>query len=333
MKKMISLCLSLVMIFSLTAPAVAAENYVLNSEAADDSIVFEDSLGNEYILSSAVDGDIVTSVQTTLDGVLVAKTVLNTKSGEITNTVRAEQAEGWSLLGLETETGYREYKSDLSDFIVSDDATIQTNAVRSSGFDSTFYDRTWVDKGTGRTDFLYQGKILTGDYSYRAMGTYTESNRLSFTFVRGTLITVISSALTQVLTGKGLITGAVLAVNLLKDYGISTAEDAILGAFNPIVSIRTYDMKYRTIMYPNGNKVEMCIIDRFVDYVYSNLDGKINREYVDMISYTTGEQAVRGGCSESLGYAGYAFEAKYITQNRPNLKLPVSGNQWTWEDE
>ena len=49
MKKMISLCLSLVMIFSLTAPAVAAENSVLNSEAADDSIVFEDSLGNEYI--------------------------------------------------------------------------------------------------------------------------------------------------------------------------------------------------------------------------------------------------------------------------------------------
>ena len=104
MKKMISLCLSLVMIFSLTAPAVAAENSVLNSEAADDSIVFEDSLGNEYILSSAVDGDIVTSVQTTLDGVLVAKTVLNTKSGEITNTVRAEQAEGWSLLGLRSKS-------------------------------------------------------------------------------------------------------------------------------------------------------------------------------------------------------------------------------------
>lgn len=332
MKKVISLCLSLAIIFSLTMPVAATEGRIYN-EVADNGIVFEDSLGNEYILSSTVDGDIVTSVQTTLDGVLVAKTVLNTQSGELTNTVRAEQPESFELTGLISENKYYEYKSNLSNYIVSEDTTSQNNAARSSGFDSSFYDRTWVDKGTGRTDFIYQGKILTGDYSYRAMGTYTESNRLSFTFVRGTLITIISSALTQVLTGKGLITGAVLAINLLRDYGISTAEDAILGAFNPIVSIRTYDMKYRTVMYPNGKEVEMCIIDRFIDYVYSDLDGKINREYVDMISYTTGEEAIRGGCSESLGYAGYAFEAKYITQNRPDLKLPVSGNQWTWEDE
>lgn len=332
MKKVISLCLSLAMISSLMVPAVAAESHIYE-EAADNGIVFEDSLGNEYILSSTVDGDIVTSVQTTVDGVLVAKTVLNMKSGELINTVRVEQPESLELIDLITENRYREYKSNLSDYIVPEDIMGQANTARASGFDSSFYDRTWVDKGTGRTDFIYQGKILTGDYSYRAMGTYTESNRLSFTFVRGTLITVISSALTKVLTGKGLITGAVLAINLLKDYGISTAEDAILGAFNPIVSIRTYDMKYRTVMYPNGKEVEMCIIDRFIDYVYSNLDGKINREYVDMISYTTGEEAIRGGCSESLGYAGYAFEAKYITQNRPNLKLPVSGNQWTWEDE
>lgn len=52
-----------------------------------------------------------------------------------------------------------------------------------------------------------------------------------------------------------------------------------------------------------------------------------------MVSYTTADQAIEGGCSEALGYAGYAFEAKYITQSRPNLKLPVSGNQWTWEDK
>lgn len=332
MKKMISLCLALVMIFSLTVPAAAAENSVY-SEAADNGIVFEDSLGNEYILASTVDGDLVTSVQTTLDGVLVAKTVLNTKSGEITNTVRTEREKSGNLLGVITETGYHEYKANLSDFIVSDAATSQTNAARSSGFDSTFYDRDWVKRGTGRTDFLYQGKILTGDKAYRAMGTYTESNRTSFTFVRGTLITLISSAFTQFLTGNGLITGTVLAVNLLKDYGISIAQDAILGAFNPIVSIRTYDVKYQTVMYPNGNKVEMCVIDRFIDFVYSNLDGKINREYVDMVSYTTADQAIEGGCSEALGYAGYAFEAKYITQSRPNLKLPVSGNQWTWEDK
>lgn len=68
-----------------------------------------------------------------------------------------------------------------------------------------------------------------------------------------------SSALTQVLSGKGLITGAVLAAGLLKDYGIGTANSVILGDFNPIVSIRSYGVKYRTTMRPENTDVDMCI--------------------------------------------------------------------------
>lgn len=330
MKKIISLCLCMVMIFSLAAPVFAVES-TASSETVTNGIVFEDSFGNKYILSSTVNGDYVTAIQTTLDGTLVAKTVLNTKSGELTNTVRVEQNENMQLVNSETTSGYCEYKSSLSEYILSESSMLQSGTARASNFDSTFYDSTWVNKGTGRTDYVYQEKILTGENSYRAMGTYTESKRMAFTFVRKTLVTVVATALSQVLSGAGAITGAVLAAYLLKDYGISVAEDVILSSFNPIVSIRSYDVKYRTVMYPNGTRTVMCIINRTIDYVYSDLDGKINREYVDMVSYTTGTRAINGGCSESLAIAASAFEAKYITQTYPDLSLPVSGPSYTWD--
>lgn len=63
-----------------------------------------------------------------------------------------------------------------------------------------------------------------------------------------------------------------------------------------------------------------------------NDDGKYNgSSYVNMLSYTDEDSALTGGCSEALGYAGYAFEAKYITKNYPNLSLPVSGPSYTWD--
>ena len=61
MKKMISLCLSLVMIFSLTAPAVAVENSVY-SEAADNGHSSKSSA--QIDISVSVDvftGDITTT--------------------------------------------------------------------------------------------------------------------------------------------------------------------------------------------------------------------------------------------------------------------------------
>lgn len=53
--------------------------------------------------------------------------------------------------------------------------------------------------------------------------------------------------------------------------------------------------------------------------------------YVNMLSYIDEDSALTGGCSEALGYAGYAFEAKYITKKYPNLSLPVSGPSYTWD--
>ena len=52
---------------------------------------------------------------------------------------------------------------------------------------------------------------------------------------------------------------------------------------------------------------------------------------VDYLLNSDADSALTGGCSEALGYAGYAFEAKYITKNYPNLSLPVSGPSYTWD--
>lgn len=325
-KRIIALLLVFVMVITTTT-AFASES----SDKSDNSVTFIDDLGNEYRLSSFKDGNQITAIQTTMDGELVAKSVLDCSTGEIENTVSTslQVAAATSEIHTDTFNGFTTFTTNINDYIVDEN---NLSTTRSKSFDSSFYDSSYIYKGTGKTDFLYKGKILEGKYYYRATGYYTEQNRVSCKFVRGALITAITTVLTKVLTGNGLITAAVLAKSLLSDYGISIAQDCIQGDFSPVVSIRSYDVKYKATMKPSSTYVDMCVIDRVIDYVYSNLDGKINREYVDMISYTTSDEAIWGGCSEALGYAAYAFEAKYITQNRPNLKLPVSGNQWTWVD-
>lgn len=84
-------------------------------------------------------------------------------------------------------------------------------------------------------------------------------------------------------------------------------------------------------MGPATANVVMCIIDRQIDFVYAKVNNQDSLVGVDIISYATEEDAIAGMCSESLGYAAYAFEAKYITRNYPDLRLPVSEPSYTWE--
>lgn len=75
----------------------------------------------------------------------------------------------------------------------------------------------------------------------------------------------------------------------------------------------------------------LCINSGATEIVYVTGGPNELSKYVNMLSYTDEDSALTGGCSEALGYAGYAFEAKYITKNYPNLSLPVSGPSYTWD--
>lgn len=62
MKKIISLCLCMVMIFSLAAPVFAVES-TASSETATNGIVFEESFGARNVLSGIANGDFAASIE------------------------------------------------------------------------------------------------------------------------------------------------------------------------------------------------------------------------------------------------------------------------------
>ena len=84
-------------------------------------------------------------------------------------------------------------------------------------------------------------------------------------------------------------------------------------------------------MKPYSTYITISEIDKFVEFACVYGGPNEFSKYVNMISYTNEDSALTGGCSEALGYAGYAFEAKYITGTYPNLALPVSGPSYTWD--
>lgn len=118
---------------------------------------------------------------------------------------------------------------------------------------------------------------------------------------------------------------------MLKDWGVSVVEDVIMGDFDPMVETRSYDVTFKANMKPYSSYITISKIDKVIDFVYVTGGPNELSKYVNMLSYTDEDSALTGGCSEALGYAGYAFEAKYITKNYPNLSLPVSGPSYTWD--
>ena len=327
MKKIISVILTLAMLLSITsvcAVAVDFESDYIESET------FVDSLGDEYTLSGEKKGNSYIATLTADDGTMISKSILNCITGEIVTTALNEDVNIITSSSNSNTNGgrYITFTENVSDYIVDVEEEAVTRA--GSSYDSRYNFSYKTYKNGLRTDFIYQGKILTGDCDYRCTGYYNESDRESYAFIRGMLLTSIESALFWLLGGaKAGVPGLVLS--LIQNFGIEFGNGKLLQDFNPTVSIRSFDYKFRTKMKPGSTSVVMCIIDRQIDFVYAKVNQQDNLIGVDMISYATEDDAIAGMCSESLGYAAYAFEAKYITQNYPDLKLPVSGPSYTWD--
>jgi hypothetical protein len=331
MKKIISVILTLTMLLSIASVSASAAEFESNYK---DSETFVDPLGDEYTLSGEKAGNSYIATLTASDGTMISQSVLNFTTGEIESTALADVLDSvdvgiiMSNVSSNDSGRYITFTENVSDYIVSVDEN--ENVTRAGGYDSR-YDYPYRTYKTGmKTDFIYQGKILTGDCDYRCTGDYDETDRESYAFIRGMLLTSVETALAWVLGGaKAGVPGLVLS--LIENFGIEYGNGKLLENFNPTVSIRSFDFKFRTKMKPATTNVVMCITDRQIDYVYAKVNNQDSLIGVDMISYATEESAIAGMCSESLGYAAYAFEAKYITQNYPDLRLPVSGPSYTWD--
>lgn len=226
---------------------------------------------------------------------------------------------------------YITFTENVSHYIGSTDEAAAPAASRAGSSYDIRYDYSYKTYKTGvKTEFVYQGNILTGDCDYRCTGYYRDTNRMSYNFANGTLLTTMETTLTWLFSSaKAGVSGLVLS--LLKAFGIEYVEGKILQNFNPTVAIRSFDFKFRTKMKPATTSIAICILDRQIDYVHAQVNGQDNLTGVDMATYATEASAISGMCSESLSYAARAFEAKYITQTYPDLSLPVYGPSNTWD--
>lgn len=328
MKKFVSVFLAMTMLFSLLCTTVLAVEK--EGEGKKGSTTITDSFGNRYIVIEESTDDFFIATMTTEEGTLVSRSVLNWETGEIvTESLDSRDVTEESLVGTAnvSVSDYKISRSSVYDYIVSDgDGTVAVTS--GSSYDGD-YNYSYKFRKTGKTDYLYKGQILTGDCYYRCTGYYNESNRMSYKFARGVALTVVEAAVAWAI-GKGPLLVIDLVKNILKAFAIGLAEGKLLEDFNPIVSIRAFDFKFKTTMEYNNRDVTMCVIDRVIEYVYAEVNGRGMLTDVDMASYSSEDQAINGMCSESLGYAAAAFSAKYITQNYPNLSLPVSGPSFTW---
>lgn len=324
MKRLLAIIMTITIIASLNIPAMAVSNDKLLEEydisSYDDTVSFTDVSGTEYFLAMNKDGDSITVSQYTKTGDLVSESTLDLTTGMITTLT--PQATSRDINELQR---YHTTVLTLSDYTRE---TSSPSAVTAKKFDSDQYDSSDVYWMTGLTDFIYQGEILTGKCYYRYSGYYTEGESISYSFVRGTALTVIAAALSGVLHSAAPLT---IVLAMLKDWGISIVEDVITGEFDPMVETRRYDVTYRAKMKPYASYITISEIDRYVDFACVSGGPNEFSKYVNMFSYTDEDSALSGGCNEALGYAGYAFEAKYITMTYPDLSLPVSGPRYTWD--
>ena len=330
MKRIISIILVVSITLSLACVSVGAVDYG-NDAAVEDTAIIEDSVGNEYELSYAKDINTVTVTLTELDGTLVSESVLNFTTGEIVSTALVEVVNTGGLneaASIPSNGGqYVTITENIQDYIAEESPIM---ARVGSSYDGR-YDYDYKTYQTGmRTDFEYKGKTLTGDCSYRCTGEYTEGRSESLKFVRGTLVTLVVSAL------LGFWVDLTISANELKNIlvstlGISTISGALEQDLGMFVSVRDFDFYFRTKMRPANTDIVMCILERQIEYAYAKVNGVDSLLGVNMVSYATEDDAIAGMCRESLGCAAYAFEAKYITQTYPNLPLPVSGPPFTWD--
>lgn len=318
MKRFLATIMTMAIIVSLSAPAMAVnDDGKYNGSSYDDTVRFTDASGTEYVLTMKKDGDLITVSQYTETDDLVSESTLNVATGLITTQFPQAMSRAVDQPTVLT----------LSDYTreISSPASIAANAKK---FDRNQYnseDEEWM---TGRTDFIYKGEILTGICYRRYSGYYTEGKSVSYNFVRGTAQTIVAAGLSGILHSEKPL---VIVLAMLKDWGVSVVEDVIMRDFDPMVETRSYDVTFKANMKPYSSYITISKIDKVIDFVYVTGGPNELSKYVNMLSYTDEDSALTGGCSEALGYAGYAFEAKYITKNYPNLSLPVSGPSYTWD--
>lgn len=329
MKKTLSFILVLSMMLSLCTPVLAVSNDS-NGDVFYEEFEYYDSLGDKY--KGVFLRDAEKSVASIYDeaGNLVVKSEREHDSNIIVETV-PKSTESNMRTAISLEDNFETRLVDINDLLVPTDEISANTENISAGAPVTIAATTgdsvpgstvYKKYGTYNTDYLYMGEILTGDGYYRRTGNYTDSNRVSYQFVRNTAITTISLALGAYYSWLTLTKVKDIIVGL----GIGATASALTMDWNFKGCVRAFEYQFKCQMVYNGSSIKVSEITRNLEYLYSEDEvlGTTNYNFDDF-SYSSPTQAVNMRCSEAVGYAAKAFSIKYITGSDPSLSLPVNG--------
>lgn len=302
MKKMLSVVLSFVMVFSIAATCFANNK----------SDVFYDSAGNK-IKSIVNETNDIIEVKLYVNGKLNQKAIVNLGTEEIF----AEEYETNSSITLKSSQSKVDsltHNYQISDFMTpiedvknmdSEDNIIKLDEIStksaldtSSGFNIL---------KTYRTDYLYRGNILKAETKTRAqeLGKSYRYNKTEWNFTRGDL--------TSVVLGVAIATfGTWVTVAVLISLGL------------PIVGAKLIDGFKKSVCYTSF-KVDTRV---YCDNIYTaNVSKTFNKVIVIGTEYNDdyyGYDIVSDFSSMAANKAAKAFNDKYITGNKPNLSLPIT---------
>lgn len=320
MKRILAGCLTLVMMFSLCVPTLATDS--IHNRGYYEEFEYEDVLGDLYHVIYTYDEKKAVVTVLDDDGNLISEAEREKGSNYIIETKLQKEVKGTpASLNGEKSTQIIDISELVLPVVEQMDNPVAP-AVNTSVSINLPGSTTYTSKGMYNTDYIYQGNILKGEAFYRQTGAVDEYDRISYRFVRNTTI----NAIVLVLGGVyGWVTGTAIR-HILGSAGIGIIGVGITTDWVFRGCVKAYEYQFKCEMRYNGSTKVMSVIKRDLEYlIVEDEDGSVIDFFFDDISYSSPSQAINMRCSEAVGYAAAAFNAKYITGSNPSLTLPVSG--------
>lgn len=306
-RKLMSLCLCLILVIS-TVPCVSASEMVSDNK---ERIAITDISGDTYYLTyqKTETGAIVTQEDHT--GFLLSKSIFVQATGEI--------------IGIRYGSPYNSAQANSSSNILEiqhyniNDSMDKNNASLSSS--NMLKTPSWTYHKEMDSEYYYLGERLAGDTYYRNLGLVDEYNTIRQTFISGSLI----SAIVAFFTASFDLPFKTICYSILVALGIDISIDVVLNDADIFVCVREFEWEFRCDMDYNGRTYDMCEISRPMEYVYSAelISGLDKYEYYS--GYSSELAAVNAYCQQAVDFGAYAYNLKFITENEPDLPLPVNG--------
>lgn len=297
MKKIIAMVVTFAMLFSLSAPAFAVEA---------DSVTHHGFYGDTYVDAH---GNEIESVISETDTQYIVKLYVN----GILDSTTVSDKNTWEAMVVSVENGeITSAEYDLHDYVelIVDD--LPGVAPASEIETSTSYSIS----NRYRTDYLYQGDILYADTLTAAyeISTRNRHNETILNFSQGDAVGLIIAALCSAF-------GGTFGVGLAVSLGLPIIGTKVVDGFTR--SVWMTDFRVSTKVYFDDIYTGL-ISQTYDEVIVSEMTDANNVKHTYYADDMYGYDIIWSQSSYAASGCAVAFVDKYVTQNNPNLSLPIT---------